>query len=139
MNKKEIIENAKKLEEYYNQFPDWYWKQGLHDAEVLSISEFELNPDYKSPNPKYNCLEIHLDGEGTLYEQDICKIRFYNYKIKDCELSFSKVEKLWWMGDILTKLSDKRYLSEIEFENSKGRSKKLVITYEIAEAERKQR
>lgn len=138
-NIKEVLDKAAELERYWGSFPDWYWKHGLHDAEVLSISEIELNPDYKSPKPKYNCLEFCLDGESALYEQDICKVRFYNYKIKDCDVPFGKLEKLWWLNDNLTKISDKRYLSEIAFDAFKGNHKNLIITYESAEVERKQK
>lgn len=137
INLNEFVEKTIEIEKYYRSFPDWYWKKGLHDAEVLSITETELNPDCSLPNPKYNCLEICLDAEGTMFEQDIRKIRFYNYKIKECDVPFSRPEKLWWMHDDLTQISDKRYMSEIEFENAKGRRKKLIITYEIAEVERK--
>ena len=82
MSKKGIEAAAKKLEEYYAQFPDWYWKYGLHDAVVLSVSELQLVPDYKEKKPKFNCLEIHLDSKNAIYERDIKTIRLYNYKIK---------------------------------------------------------
>lgn len=133
MKKEQIAE----VEKYCRSFPDWYWKHGLHDAVVLSITETELNPDWKSSRPKYNFLEICLDAEGAMFEQDIHKICFYNYKIKECDIPFEDLGKLWWTGDDLTQISDKRYMSEIEFENVKGRRKRLVITYEIAEIERK--
>ena len=136
-NIKEVAEKTIEFEKYYRSFPDWYWKKGLHDAEVLSITETKLNPDWKSSRPKYNCLEICLDAEGAMFEQDIRKICFYNYKIKECDIPFEDLGKLWWTGDDLTQISDKRYMSEIEFENVKGRRKRLVITYEIAEVERK--
>ena len=82
MSKKGIEAAAKKLEEYYAQFPDWYWKYGLHDAVILSVSELQLVPDYKVKKPKFNCLEIELDSKNALYERDNKTIRLYNYKIK---------------------------------------------------------
>ncbi len=81
MSKKGIEAAAKKLEEYYAQFPDWYWKYGLHDAVILAVSELQLVPDYTEKKPKINCLEIQLDSKNAIYERDIKAIRLYNYKI----------------------------------------------------------
>ena len=57
MNKKRLSAE-KKNEECYSQIPDWYWKYGLHDAAILSVSELQLAPDHKEKPLKYNCLEI---------------------------------------------------------------------------------
>ena len=74
MSKKGIEVAVKKLEEYYAQFPDWYWKYGLHDAIILSACELELEPDWKERHPKRNCLEILLDSKNS----PLCKSVKFN-------------------------------------------------------------
>jgi hypothetical protein len=137
MSKKGREDAVKKLEEYYAQFPDWYWKFGLHDAVILSVSELQLIPDYKEKRPKYNCLEIELDSTNALYERDIKTIRLYNYKIKTPDMDINSIDKPWWMGDTIKKLDKKRYLLEVEIETARGKRKELAVEFEIPEIERK--
>lgn len=137
MSKKGIKAAAKKLEEYYAQFPDWYWKYGLHDAAILSVSELELTPDYKEKTPKYNCLEIELDCKISLYEQNIKTIRLYNYKIKTPDIDINSIDKPWWINDTIKELENKRYLLEIEIESARGDRKNFIVEFGIPEIERK--
>ncbi len=137
MKIKDIISTAKELEEYYSQFPDWYWKYGLHDAEILSVSEAELIPDYKDKSPKRNCPEICLDSRNALYERDIAKIRLYNYKIKTLCFDIKSLEKTWWMGDSIEEQEKGNYLSESETETAEQEWIRFTVSYEFAEVERK--
>lgn len=137
MSKKGIKAAAKKLEEYYAQFPDWYWKYGLHDAAILSISELQLAPNYKEKTPKYNCLEIELDCKNALYEQNIKTIRLYNYKIKTPDIDINSIDKPWWISDTIKELENKRYLLEIEIESARRDRKNFIVEFEIPEIERK--
>ena len=137
MSKKGIEAAAKKLEEYYAQFPDWYWKYGLHDAVILSVSELQLVPDYKEKKPKINCLEIQLDSKNAIYERDIKAILLYNYKIKTPDIDINSIDKPWWIGDTIKKLDNNRYLLEIEIESAKGSRKHFIVEFEIPEIERK--
>ena len=137
MSKKGIEATAKKLEEYYAQFPDWYWKYGLHDAVILSVSELQLVPDYKEKKPKINCLEIQLDSKNAICERDIKAIRLYNYKIKTPDIDINSIDKPWWIGDTIKKLDNNRYLLEIEIESAKGSRKHFIVEFEIPEIERK--
>ncbi len=138
MKIKDIIATAKELEEYYVQFPAWYWKYGLHDAEIISVSEVELIPDYHKKKPKRNCLEIYLDSRNALYERDIEKILLYNYKIKTPDFDVKTLEKTWWMGDSLEKQKNGHYLSEIEVETANGERIEFNVSYELAEVIRNQ-
>ena len=137
MSKKGIGAAAKKLEEYYAQFPDWYWKYGLHDAVILSVSELQLVPDYKEKKPKFNCLEIELDSKNALYERDIKTIRLYNYKIKTLDVDINSIDKPWWMGDTIKELNNKQYSLDIEIESARGSRKHFIVEFEIPEIERK--
>lgn len=135
MSKKGIEAAAKKLEEYYAQFPDWYWKYGLHDAVILSVSELQLVPDYKEKKPKFNCLEIELDGKNALCEKNIKTIRLYNYKIKTPDVDINSIDKPWWISDTIKELDNKRYLLEIEIESARGGRKHFIVEFEIPEIE----
>ena len=137
MSKKGIEAAAKKLEEYYAQFPDWYWKYGLHDAVILSVSELQLVPDYKVKKPKFNCLEIELDSKNALHERDIKTIRLYNYKIKTLDVNINSIDKPWWISDTIKELENKRYLLEVEIEAAGGSRKFFIVEFEIPEIERK--
>lgn len=126
-----------KNSECYSQLPEWYWKSGLHDAEILSVSQLELAPDWKSKNPNYNCFEICLNSSGALFEKDIKKIQLYNYKLKSNPIDTSLLKQLWWMSDTLTKISDSRYNLNIIIEEVNGHRLFIDIDFETAEVERK--
>ena len=137
MIKNGIEAAAKKLEEYYAQFPDWYWKYGLHDAVILSVSELQLTPNYKEKSLKHNCLEIELDCKNALYEQNIKIIRLYNYKIKTPDIDINSIDKPWWISDSIKELENKHYLLEIKIESARGNRKDFIVEFEIPEIERK--
>lgn len=136
MAKKEIKAAIKKLKEYYAQFPDWYWKYGLHDAVILSVSELQLIPNNKEKKPKYNCLEIQIDSKNAIYQQDIKTIRLYNYEIKTPDVDINSIDKPWWIGDSIKKLDNNRYLLEIEIEAANGSPTLFVVEFEIPDIER---
>ena len=136
MNKK-IIKAAKAKEEYYAQFPDWYWKYGLHDAVIISVSETQLTPDYKDKNPKFNCFEIELDCSHSLGDRSIEKLRFYNYKIKTPDVDLNIQDDIWWLSDTLKHLENKHHLSEITLAFPGEIHKNFIIEYGIAEVCRK--
>ena len=132
MSKKKI----KATDEQPNKYPDWYWHYGLHDAKILSVSEMQLFPDYKSKEQKYNLFEITLDSSAT-YEQDVKIIRLYNYKIRTPDMDINSTEKPWWMDDTVEVLDDGRYLLSIEFETADGDRKYFSIEFESADVVRK--
>ena len=143
MSKKEIEAAAKKLEEYYSQFPDWYWKYGLHDAKILSVYELELASDWKEKPQKRNCLEIQLNSKNAMYETNIKKISLYNYHITDIKLNASEpitleeFRNVYWLGDRIEQLEDGKYLLEIECSDSDNNLMYLNVRFEIPEIERK--
>ena len=143
MCKKGINAAAKKLEDYYATFPDWYWKRGLHDAVILSVSELELVPDWKEKHPKRNCLEILLDSKNALSETNIIRISLYNYRIMDMKMNAAEPVALdvfravYWLGDSIEQLEDGKYLLEIECVDSHSNLLSLSVKFEIPEVERK--
>ncbi len=143
MSKKGIEAAAKKLEEYYSQFPDWYWKYGLHDAKILSICGLELVPDWHEKHPKRNCLEILLDSKNALCETNIKKISLYNYRISDIKmnatepLTLDAFQDVYWLGDSIEQLDDSRYLLGIECTDGHSNLMSITVKFETAETARK--
>ena len=143
MNKKGIEVAAKKLEEYYAQFPDWYWKYGLHDAIILSVCELELAPDWKEKHPKRNCLEILLDSKNALCETNIKRISLYNYRITDMKMNATEpitletFQDVYWLGDSIEQLNDGLYLLGIECTDCRSNLISITVKFEAVEIERK--
>ena len=136
MKKKQIKSVAKKVEDYYAQFPDWYWKYGLHDAVILSVSELQLIPDYKEKEIRYNCLKIDLDSRNAVYERDIKSISFFNYKIEPSDFDINSIVQQWWMNDTFKISEMKRNLIEIETATATDERAFFIIKFEFAETER---
>lgn len=117
--------------------PCWYWKQGLHDAKVLAIFEHQLEPDWKSPLPVYNALEIRLDSSGALYETGITQIRLLNYKWISEPINVADYPELWWEQDTLSCLDNGNFSLEIILQAPKKHRVVLEINFAAAEVERK--
>lgn len=122
----------RRREAHYKQMPDWYWIYGLHDAKIKSVSELILEPNWKSKERSYNCLEFCIDCSGALYESNITKISLFNYKIKACEGGISWYGDTWWMYDELTQTPNGFTLT-LTTENIKGNRKSLTVLFEAAE------
>lgn len=142
MSKKGIEVAAKKREEYYAQFPDWYWRYGLHDAIILSVCELDLAPNWKETHPKRNCLEIMLDSKNALCEANIKKISLYNYRITNMKINATEpitleaFRDVYWLGDSIEQLENGSYLLEIECTDSHSNLMYLTVKFEIPEIER---
>lgn len=124
-----------KREDICRCFSD-FWKRGLHDAKILSISEVLLEPDWKARRPQRNCLEIELDCRGALYEEDISKVLLYNYKVKRKDFDFGDLGKAWWLGDRLTPMPGNRFLLEIAITTEEGREEEFAVEFEDLEVVR---
>lgn len=97
--------------------PAWYWKAGLHDAEVIRAELLELDYDYRQRNPLRNALVLHLDASGALFDKAVTAIELRNYKILLDESSVggysdSGIAGCYWMQDIL-KWEQGNYILEI--------------------------
>jgi len=79
-------------------FPNWYWKKGLHDAEIKKISFQFLDYDYTLANPIRNYLLVELDSCNAMFETKITSIKFYNAKIIAGKTDISGY---WWVYDEL--------------------------------------
>lgn len=111
--------------------PDWYWERGLHDAQILLVTERVLPSD-----PRQNCLEICLDSHDVMLDRTARCIRLYTYTIETPEWCFESAERLWWIRDTLKPLPDNRYRLKIGMETARGKHRALVVTFKSAAVER---
>ncbi len=116
--------------------PAWYWSRGLHDAEIMEVSELTLPVDWKAGVRRWNCLSLRLDCRGALFETDIRHIHFHNYKILLGDLRLLCEPHTWWISDRLA-TDEKGYRLIITFESSHGDRSELHIRFEDVTVERK--
>ena len=138
MNKKNT-KHIQEFEAYRSCFPSWYWSQGLHDAKILSATPLELPPDWKSPIPRYNCLEFAIDAKGAMFDQRVRKIALYNYKILTPEFDLCKLSGAWWYGDTLTVEAEGKYRLELHYQlpgSHYARDYTVELRFSEAEVER---
>ena len=111
--------------------PEWYWSQGLHDANIISATEKVL--DWGTGD---KCLILELDCNGALFESDITQIRFYNTVIKTNSFDLSLLCGGWWLCDELL-FDQKCYRLKLEFDTEECITKHLDFTFSRAEVMRK--
>lgn len=96
--------------------PDWYWKRGLHDAEITGVEERELDYDYTQPNPVRSCMTIRLDAKNAMFDIGVTAIHLYNYKVVRDESGTGGygdgLEGCYWMQDRL-RFENGKYCLEI--------------------------
>ena len=133
---REIEENLQAYRGSLEKLPAWYWKRGLHDAQILDTSEIGDGIDKKRGKRYRNCLELSLNSSGAIYERDIKKIIFYNYEIKMADASVSELSKTWWMTDTIEQLSSGNYLLNFEVSPENGVNWCYSIEFEFIDVEK---
>ena len=135
---REIEKNLQAFKEFKKKLPAWYWKRGIHDAEILDVWERETGFD-KTRGKRYrNCLVFSLDSSGAIYETDIKKIIFYNYEVKVSNAPISQLlPKTWWMGDTIEQLSNGNYLLNFEVSLENDNRLNFSMEFEYVQVERK--
>lgn len=133
--------------EYISVYPDnhphWYWTDGLHDACIVDVTEYELPFDYKKykgDKSKYdrNILTLKISTKAALYNKTVKEIRFFNYKILSADIPLKCYGKVWWMADSLAECGD-CYTLEIVLSapDSEPEEFTFKIQFERAEVDRK--
>jgi len=105
-----------KIFEYDKNFPDWYWKRGLHDAEIISI-----DVDYAK-------LTLSLDSNNAIYER-VSKIIFREYKIIHIP---KEIKRIWWLSDEIEK-RDGTYELKIHIDDGYSNNDTIVIQFQRIE------
>ena len=134
---REIEENLQAYRGSLEKLPAWYWKLGLHDAQILDTSELGEGVDKKRGKRYRNCLELSLNSSGAIYERDIKKIIFYNYEIKMADASVSALSKTWWMTDTIEQLPSGNYLLNFEVSPQNGVNRCYSIEFEFIDVEKR--
>ena len=85
------------------QNPHWYWRKGLHDAEITHV-DIKENP---MDSRHRNSLILHLDASQAMFDTGINAIELRNYKILLDESPIggypdSGIGGCYWMQDVLT-------------------------------------
>ena len=133
---REIKKSYRAYKESWKDFPAWYWKYGLHDAEILEVSELGDGIDKKRGKYYKNCLVLTFDSSGAIYETDIKKIIFYNYEVKMSNAPLSQLSKTWWMGDTIERLSNGNYLLNFEVSLENNDRLNFFMEFEYVQVER---
>ena len=133
---REIEENLQAYRGSLEKLPAWYWKRGLHDAQILDTSELGEGVDKKRGKRYRNCLELSLNSSGAIYERDIKKIIFYNYEVKMADASVSELSKTWWMTDTIEQLPSGNYLLNFEVSPENGVNRCYSIEFEFIDVEK---
>lgn len=124
-------------------FPEWYWTAGLHDACITTVETFEFPFDYSefSRNKgKYdrNLLTLKIDAKGAIGDTSVKEIRLHNYKILTADVSLENRKKIWWLTD---RLSDdgEHYVLEIDLQDFDSSPEEFTVTikFDRAEVDRK--
>lgn len=115
------------LKQAQNDLPEWYWKHGLHDANIISATTND-----SSWNPEEHCLILKMDCDGAMFEADITEIRFYQYKIKTNDFDVSLLNGGWWLSDEMVRKGN-YYRLDLKFDTAKCKTKHLEITFRHAE------
>ena len=89
------------------QDPEWYWKAGLHDAEVIRVDKLVHDYDYRLAVPHRNSLVIQLNASSALFDTKVTSIALKNYKILRDDSPMggypdSGIVGCYWMQDVLS-------------------------------------
>ena len=127
---------------YINNFPEWYWQRGLHDAAIVSVESFEFPFDYNKYVGEKNKLNrnlfvLKIDAEDALFDSDVKEIRLFNYKIISNTVRLENRKKIWWLSDRLTE-ENGNYFLEIDLQDFDSFPKEFTfkIKFERAEVDR---
>ena len=108
--------------------PEWYWKNGLHDARIIDVQYYDLEYDFRCSKPLRNYLLISIDARYAMFDTTICAIKLYNYKIASSDNDF---KEFIWKSDNLAMENDKFVLETTL--SKKGIQKNLVVKFDYCE------
>lgn len=121
-----------------SEMPAWYWQRGLHDAWIVRVEEQKLDYDVTQRNPVRNCMTIHLDAKGALYDTSVTAIRLFNYKVLRDESDVGGygdgLVDCYWMQDRLNCENGKYILDIIALGEDDYH---YIVRFDFAEVERK--
>ncbi len=99
-----------------NNFPDWYWVRGLHDAKILEINSNVSKNDSPCANQKREYIELVLDSSGAMFDYNVDKLTLYDCKIIYGYFPDCAKEAAWWLWDELKLTDDGKYSLDLELD-----------------------
>jgi hypothetical protein len=110
-----------------NDFPEWYWTRGLHDAKIISVEKKESELDSLDKS-----LVLKIDCDGAMFENRITEIRFKRIKIKPSNFDIDLLNGGWWLYDKLS-VEGNHYLLDLKFDTKECEEKRVEFVFECAE------
>ena len=108
--------------------PDWYWPQGLHDAEIL---EAAMQDD---------TLTFCIDSSNAMFDDSVEKITFFGARLKTKLPEPTKKQPVYWLSDELIALPFDQWKISICTECYDGRKtlrEPLVLIFQSARTNRR--
>lgn len=114
--------------------PEWYWRSGLHDAQIVGVEAMMLDYDYTQPHPDRNYLALRLDASNAMFDVRAKEIRLYNYKVLSTDVALEDLPESWWKWDKLSEENGK-YILEIYAEQFRPHRQQLSFQIRFDRAE----
>ena len=114
--------------------PEWYWRGGLHDAQIIGVDAVVLDYDWTLPNPDRNYLLLRLDASNAMFDVRAKEIRVYNYKVLSTDVALEDLPESWWKWDKLSEENGK-YILDIYAEKFRPRRQRLSFRIRFDRAE----
>lgn len=120
-------------------FPDWYWARGLHDAHITLAESFEFPFDYnrfarEKNSYDRNCLALTVDAAGAMFDTSVKAIRLYNCRYLPDSPTLEGRGPLWWLSDRLADCGD-HFELEIDLYDGEGFPEELTVRIRFQRAE----
>lgn len=100
----------------------------------MSVDQLELPYDYKMKNPVRNCLVLHINSKGAMYDTKVKEIRLYNYKILSSVKIVGENLRWWWLSDRL-EMEDDKYVLKISLQNPEDFPEEFDFSVKFEKAE----
>lgn len=107
--------------------PDWYWPEGLHDAEIL---EAAIQDD---------TLTLCIDSSNAMFDDTVEKITFFGARLKTKLPEPTKKQPVYWLSDELLELPFDQWKLSVRTERFDGRKTivaPLVVIFTDAKTKR---
>ena len=128
---------------YPDNYPEWYWVSGLHDACIVGVESLEFPFDYtkfvrEKEDYNRNLITLKIDAKGAIYDNTVKEIRLFNYEVLSADISLEGRKQIWWLADRLVDHGD-YYTLEMDLQDFDSDPEEFIfkIKFERAEVDRK--
>ena len=128
---------------YPDNYPEWYWVSGLHDACIVGVESLEFPFGYtkfvrEKEDYNRNLITLKIDAKGAIYDNTVKEIRLFNYEVLSADISLEGRKQIWWLADRLVDHGD-YYTLEMDLQDFDSDPEEFIfkIKFERAEVDRK--